>query len=178
MKPLLISLFITIVMYITRIMPAGHSASQPFVDARKATFQSVILCLQLFILGWLSAFGAQWSSSIPRGGACMTYINSTEQVDVITIFPGVFWFSKSVFFIQCSNSPANVYNLKKNTLIWISSDYLRDVMRLRRDEPKSCRDRWRKFTPGLGAPKWSIFVGVVRRLVLRRHATDSHKSGF
>ena len=115
-------------------MPAGHSATQPFVDGRRATFHSVILCLQLFILGWLSAFGAQWSSSIPRGAACMTYINSTEQVDGITIFPGVFRFSMTHFFIQCSNSPANVYNLKKTFLIWLSSDYLTIVMRLRRDK--------------------------------------------
>ena len=67
------------------------------------------------------------------GGACMTYINSTEQVDGITIFTAVFRLSMGSFFNQCSNSPANVYNLKKNTLIWVSSDYLRDVMRLRRD---------------------------------------------
>ena len=42
----------------TRIMPAGHSATQPFVDGRKATFQSVILSLQLFIFAWVFAFGA------------------------------------------------------------------------------------------------------------------------
>ena len=114
-------------------MPAGHSATQPFVDGRRATFHSVILSLQLAVLGWVSAFGAQWSSSIPRGHICVTRINSTEQIDGITNFPGVFRFSMCYFFIQCSNSPANVYNLKKTTLIWVSSDYLRDVMRLRRD---------------------------------------------
>ena len=82
---------------------------------------------------WTSAFGAQWSSSISKGAACKSRINSPEQVDVITIFTAVFRFSMDPFFNQCSNSPGAIYNLKKTCFIWISSDYLRIVMRLRRD---------------------------------------------